>query len=257
MAQKRMFDKAITNSDNFLELTDACQNLYFHLSMNADDDGFVDNWKSILRMTNHKPADMQELVKTSFIIPFESGVIVIRHWRMNNYLRQDRYKETTHKVEKSLLKLGKNEEYLLDSECIGIPMVDTDKNSIDKNSIDKNNILCANQKKYEKEFEELWKLYPNKKGKDKAQEKYIKARQQGTTYEEVLSGLNNYNEYIKKTKTSLQYVKNGSSWFNQKCWKDEYKVEEIPIKKTREQEFQEQLERMRKLDEEEEKLKNE
>ena len=148
MAQKRMFDKAITNSDNFLELTDACQNLYFHLSMNADDDGFVDNWKSILRMTNHKPSDMQELARASFIIPFESGVIVIRHWRMNNYLRNDRYKETTHKFEKSLLKLGENEEYILENETFGIPMVDTDKNSIDKNSIDKNNnIICSQSPK--------------------------------------------------------------------------------------------------------------
>ena len=131
MAQKRMFDKAITNSDNFLELTDACQNLYFHLSMNADDDGFVDNWKSILRMTNHKPSDMQELARASFIIPFESGVIVIRHWRMNNYLQNDRTKPTIYQKELKELELDSNNVYTMDTECI---------HSIDKNSIDKNNI---------------------------------------------------------------------------------------------------------------------
>ena len=140
MAQKRMFDKSITNSDNFLELPDSSQILYFHLSMNADDDGFVDNWKSIMRMTGTKEDDLRILVAKSYVIPFEAGVIVIKHWRMNNYLRTDRYKETTHKLEKSQLILGENEEYLLANNSIGIPMVDTDKNSIDKNSIDKNSI---------------------------------------------------------------------------------------------------------------------
>lgn len=138
MAQKRMFDKSITNSDNFLELPDSSQILYFHLSMNADDDGFVDNWKSIMRMTGTKDDDLKILIAKSYVIPFDTGVIVIKHWRMNNYLRTDRYKETTHKQEKSLLSLGANEEYLLANNSVGIPMVNPDKNSIDKNRKDKN-----------------------------------------------------------------------------------------------------------------------
>ena len=71
MAQKRMFDKAITNSDDFIEMPDSSQNLYFHLSMNADDDGFVNNWKSIVRMTGHKYDDMKILITKQFIIPFD------------------------------------------------------------------------------------------------------------------------------------------------------------------------------------------
>lgn len=134
MAQKRMFDKSITNSDNFLELPDSSQILYFHLSMNADDDGFIDNWKSIMRMTGTKEDDLKILITKSYVIPFDTGVIVIRHWRMNNYLRSDRYKETTHKEEKKLLSLGENEEYILTTNNIGIPMVDTDKNSIEENN---------------------------------------------------------------------------------------------------------------------------
>lgn len=137
MAQKRMFDKSITNSDNFLDLPDSSQILYFHLSMNADDDGFINNWKSIMRMTGTKQDDLKILIAKAFIIPFDSGVIVIRHWRLNNYLRSDRYKETTYKEEKALLELGENEEYLLKNK-VGIPMVDTDKNRIDKNRIDYN-----------------------------------------------------------------------------------------------------------------------
>lgn len=138
MAQKRMFDKSITNSDAFLELPDSSQILYFHLSMNADDDGFIDNWKSILRMTGTKEDDLKILIAKSYVIPFDTGVIVIRHWRMNNYLRTDRYKETTHKQEKNQLTLGENEEYLLSKSCVGIPMVNPDKNSIDKNRLEEN-----------------------------------------------------------------------------------------------------------------------
>lgn len=155
MAQKRMFDKAITNSDDFLELPDSSQVLYFHLSMNADDDGFVNNWKSIMKMTGTKEDDMKLLIGKQYIIPFDSGVIVIRHWRMNNYLRADRYKETQFKDEKSQLYLGKNEEYTLDSNS-GIPMVDQryTQNRIDKNSIDKN--ININNKGEEPVFEYDW-----------------------------------------------------------------------------------------------------
>lgn len=146
MAQKRMFDKSITNSDNFLELPDSSQILYFHLSMNADDDGFIDNWKSIMRMTGTKEDDLKILITKSYVIPFDTGVIVIRHWRMNNYLRNDRYKETTHKEEKKLLSLGENEEYILATNNIGIPMVDTDKNSIEENSKENNKEINKERK---------------------------------------------------------------------------------------------------------------
>ena len=132
MAQKRMFDKAITNSDDFLELPDSSQVLYFHLSMNADDDGFVNNWKSIMKMTGTKEDDLKVLITKQYIIPFDSGVIVIKHWRLNNYLRNDRYVETQYKKEKNKLILDDNSVYQMDTN--GIPRLD--KNSIDKNSID-------------------------------------------------------------------------------------------------------------------------
>lgn len=111
MAQKRMFDKTITNSDEFLDMPDSSQNLYFHLSMNADDDGFINNWKSIMRMTGHKDDDLKVLIMKNYILPFDSGVIVIRHWRINNYLRSDRYVETKFKNEKQLLEVDKNLVY--------------------------------------------------------------------------------------------------------------------------------------------------
>lgn len=237
MAQKRMFDKSITNSDNFLELPDSSQILYFHLSMNADDDGFVDNWKSIMRMTGTKEDDLRILVAKSYVIPFETGVIVIKHWRMNNYLRTDRYKETTHKLEKSQLILGENEEYLLANNSIGIPMVDTDKNSIDKNSIDKN--IYISSKTFEDEFDNLWKLYPKKIGKKDALRHYIRNRKNKVPYETILDGLKKYIEYINNTNTPTQFIKDGSTWFNQESWNDEREVEH----KETEEEWEARMER--------------
>lgn len=132
MAQKRMFDKTITNADDFLEMPMSSQVLYFHLSMNADDDGFINNWKSIMRMTGTKEDDLKVLIAKNYIIPFDSGVIVIKHWRINNFLRKDRHIETKYQKELSELKINDNQEYWLTN---GQPSID--KNSIDKNSIDK------------------------------------------------------------------------------------------------------------------------
>lgn len=134
MAQKRMFSNSVVQSDEFLEMPDSSQNLYFHLSMQADDDGFVDKWKSIMRMTGKKEDDLKILIAKSFVIPFDTGVLVIRHWRLNNYLQKDRYKETIYKDEKSRLTIDKSNVYNLDTECIH----SIDKNRIDKISIEKN-----------------------------------------------------------------------------------------------------------------------
>ena len=134
MAQKRMFNNSVVGSDEFLEMPDSSQNLYFHLSMQADDDGFVDKWKSIMRMTGKKEDDLKILIAKSFVIPFNTGVLVIRHWRLNNYLQKDRYKETIYKDEKARLTIDKSNVYNLDTECIH----SIDKNRLDKISIDKN-----------------------------------------------------------------------------------------------------------------------
>ena len=140
MAQKRMFDKIITNDDNFLEMPNSTQALYFHLSMNADDDGFVNNWKSIMRITGTKEDDLKILISKSYLIPFDSGILVIKHWRINNYLRGDRYRPTQFQKEFNMLENHENKAYQLKSDwsTIGIPVVNPDKIRIDKNRIEKN-----------------------------------------------------------------------------------------------------------------------
>lgn len=137
MAQKRMFDKTITNSDEFLETPISSQVLYFHLSMNADDDGFINNWKSIMRMTGTKEDDLKVLIAKQFIIPFDSGVIVIKHWRINNFLRKDRHVDTKFQKELSMLDTNESQEYVWLTN--GQPR--KEKKRIEKNSIkEKENI---------------------------------------------------------------------------------------------------------------------
>lgn len=111
MAERRMFAKTIIDSDAFLDMSVTAQLLYFHLSMRADDDGFVNKPKSIMRMIGASQGDAEMLVNKKFIIPFESGVVVIKHWKIHNYIAKDRYKETTYKDEKATLMLDENNAY--------------------------------------------------------------------------------------------------------------------------------------------------
>lgn len=133
-----MFAKKITESDAFLDMPSSTQMLYFHLSMNADDDGFVNNPKKIQRMCGASDDDFKLLLAKSFVLLFESGVIVIKHWKMHNYIQADRYRPTDYVEEKSMLGLKKNKAYTLDvnkmdTKCI--QDVSVGKESIDKNSI--------------------------------------------------------------------------------------------------------------------------
>ena len=106
-----MFSPNIVDSDAFLEMPASAQSLYFHLGMRADDDGFVGNPKKIMRMINVGEDDLKILLAKRFILTFESGVIVIKHWRINNLIRKDWYRETIYKDEKELLSIKDNGSY--------------------------------------------------------------------------------------------------------------------------------------------------
>ena len=111
MAERRMFAKSVIDSDAFLELPAKCQLLYFHLGMRADDDGFVNKARAILRLTGCTEADMKTLIAAQYLISFPSGVVVIRHWNVHNYIKKDRYRETIHKEEKAMLGLEDSRVY--------------------------------------------------------------------------------------------------------------------------------------------------
>lgn len=145
MAERRMFTKRITESDSFLDMPSSTQMLYFHFSMNADDDGFVNNPKKIQKMCGASDDDFKLLIAKSFIILFDSGIIVIKHWKMHNYIQADRYRPTDYVEEKSMLGIKSNKAYTLDvskmdTECIQngyIGKVSIGKDSKDKDSKDK------------------------------------------------------------------------------------------------------------------------
>ena len=111
MAERRMFAKTIVLSDAFLDMPLGARCLYMTMGMLADDDGFVNNPKSIMRQSGATTDDLKILIEKKFIIPFESGVIVIKHWRINNYLQKDRYQETKYIEEKSQLQIDEKGAY--------------------------------------------------------------------------------------------------------------------------------------------------
>lgn len=115
MAERRMFAKTIVTSDAFLDMPLSARCLYFTLGMFADDDGFVNNPKSIMRQVGACTDDLNLLLLKRFILAFESGVIVIKHWKIHNYIAKDRYKETKYIEEKSTLMLDDKGAY---TECI-------------------------------------------------------------------------------------------------------------------------------------------
>ena len=164
MAQRRMFSKKITNTDQFLDLPLSSQALYFHLNMNADDDGFVNNVRSIIRLVGASNDDFKLLVAKQFVIAFNDGITVIRDWRIHNYIQKDRRQPTLYKKELKQLGLDENNRYIkdpnhvskLDTECIqnvstgkvrlGKVSKDIDKDSKeDKRSLAKHNITTSNK----------------------------------------------------------------------------------------------------------------
>lgn len=121
MAEKRMFSKSIVLSDAFLDMPATSRCLYFTLSMLADDDGFVNSPKAIMRQSGATEDDLKILLAKKFVLPFESGIIVIKHWRINNYLRCDRYRETKYLEEKQQIEIEKNGAYTFKGSHAIIP----------------------------------------------------------------------------------------------------------------------------------------
>ena len=147
MAERRMFAKSIIDSDAFLDMPISARLLYYDLSMRADDDGFVNSPKKIMKFVGASMDDMNILIARKFIIAFDDGVVVIKHWRIHNYIQNDRYKETNYKDHKKELMLDENKAYKLlqKGECIqDVYTMDTQvrlgKDSIGKNSINNKEI---------------------------------------------------------------------------------------------------------------------
>ena len=204
MAERRMFAKTIIDSDAFLDMPLSTQALYFHLAMRGDDDGFVNNPKKIMRMIGSTQNEMELLIAKKFIIVFDSGVVVIKHWKIHNYIRSDRYKPTVYTKEWAKLVEKDNKGYSLSTECLpsGIPVGDAGKDRLGKESIDKNNI--------EQFFEQTWSKYRRKRGKGD-----ISAKVKAERYklgDEFIRCIERYNNETRSKET--QYLQYGSTFWN-------------------------------------------
>ena len=336
MAERRMFAKTIIDSDAFLDMPLSTQALYFHLSMRADDDGFINNPKKIQRMIGASDDDLKLLCAKRFIIPFESGIVVIKHWRIHNYIREDRRKETVYQEEISKLTVKDNGAYSLVKdvpaiECNAVDETDRQRayresslpysfeykirqafagkkcpvcgavmeQTIDdgivskcriptiqhnipiskggKHELGNISVIChqcnvaikdtetgdlnadevikvwddicqSNDRQVtdkrqhrlgkdrlvedrsdqykrsllESEFDGVWNIYPKKQGKKEALEAYIRARKKGVSTVDILNGIAAYKNYINIEKIDEKYIKQGSTFFRQQAWQDDW-----------------------------------
>ena len=200
MASKRMFSIDVIDTDKFLDMPVSTQALYFHFGMRADDDGFVSSPKKIAKIANCTNDDLRILISKGYVIPFDSGVIVITDWKANNLIKNDRYKPTRYQEEFKKLEV-KDGSYIANQTVIsGGTQMEPDWNQdgtqvepqvrLGKDSIDKNNKYIVEQSPTKYPFKEIIEHLNQKSGKNyryssKATQKHIKARiKEGFTLED-------------------------------------------------------------------------
>lgn len=228
MAEKRMFSKKIVDVDSFLDMPATARLLYYDLAMRADDDGFVGSPRGIMRLTGATNDDMNILLMRGFVLTFETGVIVIRHWRLHNYIQKDRYKPTEYTKEKARLSIDESGAYEMDTECIQpvsnpCPQIrDRYRDRLDSGQVrlDEDNTLtlkgssiCATG------FDEFWSAYPRKKNKEQARKAFNKLK--GVKLQELLDAIERQKHSRDWTKDGGQYIPYPATWLNAGGWQDE------------------------------------
>ena len=212
MAERRMFAKTIIDSDAFLDMPMSARLLYYDLSMRADDDGFVNSPKKIMRMIGATQDDLSILAIRKFIIPFENGIVVIKHWYIHNYIRKDTYNETQYKEQKELLEFDENKSYRLKNNAPLLPRYEPVDEPSTQVSIGKDSI---GKDIYNVCFEEFWKHYPRKKEKANAYKKYLARCKAGRSEEELLEACLNYEAECKALKREERYIKLGATFLSE------------------------------------------
>lgn len=217
MAQKRMFTMKIVDSDAFLDMPLSAQCLYFHLNMRADDDGFIGNPKRIMRTIGCHEDDFKILIMKRFLLTFEDGVIVIKHWRMHNCISQNRYHETQYIDEKNKLLIKENKSYsLTHGEPIndrGIVQAQCPEIS-DLSDVNGDAGVSAGRKRndYPTDFETFWAEYPKKADKGQAYKKYQARIKSGYSPEELLIAARNYRMECERKHTNSDYIKHAKTF---------------------------------------------
>ena len=186
MAERRMFAKSIVDSDAFIDLPMSARLLYYDLGMRADDDGFVNSPKKIMRMTGATNDDMNILLMRKFVIAFDNGVVVIKHWRIHNYIQKDRYKPTNYKEQMAMLETDENGSYrrlkaphpciqsvsTVEPEWIQNVSTTEPQDRLAKDSIGKERLLDADKPHKHPTLEEV-KAYCSERGNKVDPERFI------------------------------------------------------------------------------------
>lgn len=218
MANRRMFSLHIVDTDAFLDMPQSSQLLYFHLSMRADDDGFVANPKKVMRMAGVNDDDMKVLVAKRFILIFDSGVVVIKHWKIHNYIQNDRYRETKYLEEKSSIVVKENGSYTERIHSVSKlePQVKISKVKISK---DKNTSSIDDDG-----FDSFWKAYPLKKGKQAAVKAWKKLNPDPAFAQKIIDAvLLHARDDEQWTKDDGRFIPHASTFLNGQRWEDEIK----------------------------------
>lgn len=211
MAQRRMFSKQITDTDAFLDMPATAQNLYFHLNMHADDDGFLGNAKTIRRMIGASEDDLKVLVAKQFILIFPDGVAVIRDWHIHNYIQKDRYHPTVYEKDKQKLKVNNTKQYELQLPKKPIESaIQEDVSEVDTSCIQDDN-----------EMDTEVRLGKVRLGKSKNNKKGTSQSAEPIPYKEIIDYLN------KKTGQNLHSTTKSYQRLIKARWNEGYKLQDF------------------------------
>ncbi len=217
---RRMFSPKIVSSDAFLDMPISTQALYFHLGMEADDDGFV-NPKRIMRVVGASDDDLKVLLGKRFVLVFDNGVIVIKHWLIHNQIRKDRYNETQYLEEKQQLKIKENNSYTEVRQPDGNQRVPQYR--LGKDSIGKDRGIPSNKE----DFNKFWEQYPKKVEKKRAEERWN--RLSFEIQNQILTDIPKRKEGKQWKEQDGRFVPNPLTYLNGERWNDVIEQETIKI----------------------------
>ena len=214
LAKKRMFNNEVLDTDAFLDMPLSAQALYFHLCMRADDDGFIGNPARIQKYIGASEDDLKLLVAKRFVLVFDDGVIVIKHWRMHNTIQKDRYKPTNYLEDLAVLGIKENKAYTLNGKkCFqNVSSLDTNRKQNVSPDIDIGLGSDIDNNIYGDFFEQCWSIYPNKKGKGKISDTKKRKLYEKVGLDQMLRCIERYKAYCEGK--DMQYVMYGSTFFN-------------------------------------------
>lgn len=239
-----MFSLQIVDSDAFLDLPLSAQALYFHLGMRADDDGILNNAKSIARNVGATNKDFDILVSSKFLMVFDNGVTVIKHWKVNNYIAKDRYRATAYTEVKNALKIKENGVYTTSDEVGRIQLVDTPYTQVskEKNSEVKVSVDSTSLDVYIDRFEAFWKAYPKKVGRGNVQKWFRMKKPSQSLLDIMLRAIDT--QKMSQQWQDPKFIPMPMTWLNQERWGDELPIQEEIVEQINNEKFEKSMEEL-------------